>query len=62
MVVPRKNISIWLYTATYGHGKHWISFKIFKFGRSAHIFGKKLTKKDILGILPFLASIRLHGK
>ena len=29
-----------------GHGKQWIRFEIFKFGRSDHIFGKKkLTEK-----------------
>ena len=37
-----------------GHDKHSISFEIFKFGKSDHIFDKKLTEKHILSILPLL--------
>ena len=47
-------------------GKHRISLEIFKFGRSDHIFGKKLTEKShfchFTLVNGFLAPICLRGK
>ena len=44
---------------TNGHGEHWISFVMFKFGRCAHFFGKQLTETHsahftvVIGLLAF---------
>ena len=47
-----------------GHGEHWISLEIFKYGRCAHILGKKLTEKTHFGqftlVIGYLESIRRH--